>query len=204
MKNTSKQQLIEVFLKCSTSNISDAMSRKGAMIGIEARQPNIRIAGQAVTVLTANGDWAKPLEAVEKANTGDIIVIDQGGEPIAMWGELLSTVCQKKGIKGVIIDGAVRDIDDIHNIGFPVWSRHITPNAGDPKGYGKIGFDIQCGGQTVSHGDWIVADEMGVVVIPQRKAQEVALKSIGIYEKENKLRKEIKKGKILSSLLGLK
>ncbi len=201
----SQDDLREAFLQCSTSNISDAMHRKGAMdAGIQARQTGARVAGRAVTVFTADGDWAKTVEAIDVAEPGDIIVIDQRGGETAMWGELASESCKLKGIAATVTDGAVRDIDDIREMGYPVWSRHVVPNAGEPQGLGLIGLEIQCGGQPVRNGDWIVADDMGVVVVPQEQAHEVANRSLEVHEKENRLREEIRRGKTLSSVLHLK
>ncbi len=204
-KRYAQDELKQAFLKCSTSNVSDAMHRKGAMDGgIQARQTGARIAGRAVTVFTADGDWAKTVESIDVAKPGEIIVIDQRGGQTAMWGELASESCKVKGIAGVVTDGAVRDIDDIREMGFPVWSRWIVPNAGEPKGMGDIGVEIKCGGQTVRNGDWIIADDMGVVVVPQDQAHEVANRSLEVHEKENRLREEIRRGKTLSSVLQLK
>jgi 3-hexulose-6-phosphate synthase/6-phospho-3-hexuloisomerase len=204
-KKYSPDDLREAFLRCSTSNVSDAMHRKGAMDGgIVARQLGKRIAGRAVTVFTADGDWAKPVEAIDQAQPGDVLVIDSRGTQTAMWGELASHSSLVKGVAGVVVDGAVRDIDDIRAMGFPAWSRWVVPNAGDPKGYGEIGAEVRCGGQSVRSGDWIVADDMGVVVVPQEQAQEVANRSVEVHEREDRLREEIRRGKTLSSVLSLK
>lgn len=204
-KKYGQQQLAAAFARCSTSNVSDAMHRKGAMDGgIVARQQGARIAGRAVTVFTADGDWAKPVEAIDQAQPGDVIVIDSRGTQTAMWGELASWSCKVKGVAGVVIDGAIRDIDDIRAMGFPAWSRWVVPNAGEPKGFGEIGAEVKCGGQAVRSGDWIVADDMGVVVVPQEQAQEVANRSVEVHEREDRLREEIKRGKTLSSVLSLK
>ena len=199
------EALRDAFLQCSTSNISDAMHRKGAMdAGIQARQQGVRVCGRAVTVFTADGDWAKPVEAIDHAGPGEVLVIDQRGGPTAMWGELASESCKLKGVEGVVIDGAIRDIDDIRRMGFPAWSRWVVPNAGEPKGHGQIGLEVRCGGQTVRNGDWIVADDMGVVVVPQDEAQEVANRALEVLEKEGRLREEIRRGRTLSSVLELR
>jgi 3-hexulose-6-phosphate synthase / 6-phospho-3-hexuloisomerase len=204
-KRYDADHLRQAFAQCSTSNISDAMHRKGAMdAGIAARQNGARVVGRAVTVFTADGDWAKPVEAIDVAGQGDIIVIDQRGSQTAMWGELASESCKVKGVAGVVIDGAVRDVDDIRRMEFPVWSRWVVPNAGEPKGLGQIGAEIRCGGQTVQSGDWIVADDMGVVVVPQAQAQEIANRALEVHEREGRLREEIRRGKTLSSVLHLK
>ena len=71
---------------------------------------------------------------------------------IAPWGELATLSCMKKGLSGVVIDGAVRDVDDIRAMKFPVFAKAIVPNAGEPKGFGEINAEIQCGGQSVCPG----------------------------------------------------
>ncbi|MBA3044541.1 DUF561 domain-containing protein, partial [archaeon] len=112
IKKYTEKDLYKVFSKVSTPNISDAMHRKGAMTGIKGLKNGYRMAGTALTVKTMDGDWAKPVEAIEKAKEGDVIVIDAGKGKIAVWGELASWSCKMKKISGVVIDGAVRDVDD--------------------------------------------------------------------------------------------
>jgi 3-hexulose-6-phosphate synthase / 6-phospho-3-hexuloisomerase len=89
-------------------------------------------------------------------------------------------------------------------MGLPIWTRHIVPNAGEPKGFGEIGSEIRCGGQTVRNGDWIVADDMGVVVVPQEEAQELANRALDVKEHENRLREEIQRGSSLSKVTRLR
>jgi 3-hexulose-6-phosphate synthase/6-phospho-3-hexuloisomerase len=108
-----------------------------------------------------------------------------------------------KGVAGVVIDGAARDIDAIFDLDFPLFSRHVTPHAGEPKGHGTIGEEIQCGGQTVRTGDWIVGDESGVVVVPKELVVEMANRALDVLERENRVREEIKRGGTLSSVLEL-
>jgi len=197
-------EIRQAFMKVSTPNIMDAVHRKGAMIGImPVNRPAIKIAGPAVTVRTADGDWAKAVEAIDKAKKGDVLVIDSGGGHIAVWGELASWSCIKMGVQAVVIDGAIRDVEDIRAIKFPAWSRNISPHAGEPKGFGEIGVEITVGGQIVHDGDWIVGDQSGIVVIPKERAQEAANRSLDVYERENRIREEIKRGSTLSKVLEL-
>jgi len=203
-KKYSEKELFTAFSKVSSCNIADAQHKKGAMKGIHPRIAHgVKMVGRALTVHTVNGDWAKPVEAIDRAKPGDVIVIDACGGEIAVWGELASWSCKTKGVTGVVIDGAARDIDSIIEIRFPCFSRHIASNAGEPKGYGGIGHEIVCGGVTVKTGDWIVGDESGVVVVPQENAVEVANRSLDVLERENRVREEIKKGGTLSSVMKL-
>ncbi|MCG2825572.1 MAG: orotidine 5'-phosphate decarboxylase [Thermoplasmatales archaeon] len=203
IKKYTEKDLYRVFSKVSTPNISDAMHRKGAMTGIKGLKNGYRMAGTALTVKTMDGDWAKPVEAIEKAKEGDVIVIDAGKGKIAVWGELASWSCVMKKISGVVIDGAVRDMDDIVKMDFPVFSRNIASNAGEPKGYGEIGAEIVCGGQSVRNGDWVVGDDSGVVVVPKENAVEIGNRALDVMEKENRIREEIKRGSVLSVVMEL-
>jgi 3-hexulose-6-phosphate synthase / 6-phospho-3-hexuloisomerase len=203
-KKYSQSELAGAFRKVSSSNVSDAMHHQGAMLGIHPIQPGFKLVGRAVTVHTVNGDWAKPVEAIDTAGPGDVLVINVDGGTTAVWGELASWSCKGKGIEGVVIDGAIRDVDDIRQMGFPAFSRHIVPNAGEPKGFGEIGAQIVMGGQKVNNGDWIIGDDMGVVVVPQEEAQEIANRALDVRERENRLREEIQRGSSLSKQLRLK
>ena len=203
-KKYSVDDLMDAFSKVSSPNVTDAQHKMGAMKGILPRTGrNVKMVGRALTVQTVNGDWAKSVEAIDRASKGDVIVIDACGGEIAVWGELASWSCRTKGVAGVVIDGAARDIDGIMDMGFPCFSRHIASNAGEPKGYGGIGHEIVCGGVTVRTGDWVIGDESGVVVVPQEHALEVANRAVDVMERENRLREEIQRGGTLSSVLKL-
>ena len=195
---------LQALLKVSSSNVSDALHRKGAMAELHCILPHgTRMVGPVVTVRTADGDWAKPVEAIDVARKGEIIVIDAGEGRAAVWGELASWSCKVKGIAGVIIDGGIRDVQDISELGFPAFATHIVPNAGEPKGMGEIGAEIVCAGETVRTGDWVVGDESGVTVIPKERLAEVANRALDVFEKENRVREEIKRGSTLSKVMEL-
>ncbi|RLF51444.1 MAG: bifunctional hexulose-6-phosphate synthase/ribonuclease regulator [Thermoplasmata archaeon] len=203
-KKYGKEELRKAFSKVSTPNISDAMHRKGAMHGIRPIKSGFHMVGKALTVKTMDGDWAKPVEAIDKAEPGDVLVIDAGSEDTAVWGELATWSAKMKGLAGVVVDGAVRDLDDLLKMDFPVFCRNISSNAGEPKGFGEIGVEIKCGGQTVRTGDWIVGDDSGVVVIPQEIAQEIANRALDVKEHEDRIREEIKRGSSLGKVLNVK
>jgi 3-hexulose-6-phosphate synthase/6-phospho-3-hexuloisomerase len=197
-------EIRELLLSTSTPNISDAMHRKGAMQGILSICGDVKMAGKAVTVQTFAGDWAKPVEAIDLAAPGDVIVINNdAGVHVAPWGELATRSCLVKGIAGVVIDGAVRDVDDIRRLKYPVFARAAVPNAGEPKGFGEINAEISCCGQAVRPGDWIVGDENGVVVIPRERAYEVARRAREVQKGEERIREEISRGGTLSSIMEL-
>ena len=198
------EDIYGIFMQVSAPNVTDAMHRKGAMSGLISYCGNVKVAGKALVVRTIAGDWAKPVEAIDKAKKGEIIVIDNGGRTdAAPWGELATWSCVSKGVVGVVIDGAVRDIDGIKETGIAMFAKGVCPNAGEPKGFGEIGAEINCCGQSVRNGDWIVADESGVVVVPRERAYEVARRALEIHKNEVRIRAEIKSGGTLSDLLEL-
>ena len=203
-KKYDKTKLKEAFSLVSTPNISDGMHKKGAMQGIRPIKLGFHMVGRALTVQTLDGDWAKPIEAIDKADKDAVIVVDVNGGTTAIWGELATWSAKLKGLAGVVIDGSVRDFDDIVTMDFPIFCRHISSNAGEPKGFGEIGAEITCGNQTVQTGDWIIGDDSGVVVVPQTIAQEIANRALDVKEHEDRIREEIKSGGSLSSILKLK
>lgn len=198
-----EEKTLELLKTVSTPNISDAMHRKGAMRNIRSIFPGLKMVGRAVTVQTFEGDWAKTVEAIDVAGKGDVIVIYNGSPHVAPWGELASLSSINKGVAGVVIDGAVRDVDDIRPLKFPVFAASIMPNAGEPKGLGEINAEIQCGSQVVRPGDFIIGDDNGVVVVPKERGYEIARRAVEVEKNERRIRDEIKRGKTLSEVMYL-
>ena len=187
----------------SSSNLSDALHRGGVLEGIRPLFHGARLAGRVLTVRTYPGDWAKPVEAIDQAQPGDILVIDVGGVGPAIWGELATNSAIQRGLGGVVIDGAIRDSGDIIKLGFPAFSRLVMPNAGEPKGFGEIGVPVRVGGLKVESGDWVIGDDDGVVVLPQSLAVEYTNRAMDVLEKENRIREEIKEGRTLAQVVDL-
>jgi 3-hexulose-6-phosphate synthase/6-phospho-3-hexuloisomerase len=202
-KRRSGADIIEVLKQVSAANLSDALHRGGVMAGIRPLRPGYKMFGKAFTVKTAPGDWAKPVEAIDLAPEGSVIVIDVGGIPPAIWGELATESAKVRGIAGVVVDGAIRDSGDIARIGLPAFSRLVCPNAGEPKGFGEIGVAVSMGGQRVKPGDFILGDDDGVVVLPQEISVEYANRAMDVLEKENRIREEIREGSTLGKVVEL-
>ncbi|MBN2735746.1 MAG: orotidine 5'-phosphate decarboxylase [Spirochaetales bacterium] len=187
----SKLDIRDILSKVSTSNISDGTHRQPCLEGIRPLLTGLFACGPAVTVKTMPGDWAKPVQAIDVAKPGEIIVIDACGQPPALWGELATESAKGKGIAGVVVNGAVRDTHVIREHHFPVWSKQVTSHAGDPHGLGEINIPIVISGQLIEPGDWIVADDDGVMVLPAAKAAEMANRALNVLEAENRIRQEI-------------
>ncbi|CEG12832.1 3-hexulose-6-phosphate synthase [groundwater metagenome] len=199
-KASSEDEILEIFKKVSTANISDAMHRAQVMNDIKPFKPGMKVIGKAFTVRTFSGDWAKAVESINKAKAGNVIVIDANGKSPAVWGELATLSCIQKGIKGVVIDGAIRDIKEISKLNFPAFVKLITSNAGEPRGFGELDVKISCGGVDVRPGDYIIGDDDGVIVVPEEDAIEVANRALDVYEKEDRIKEEIGNKSTLASV----
>ncbi len=192
-----ESELADILGRVSAANLSDALHRGGVLEGIRPLFPGARLVGRALTVRSYPGDWAKPVQAIDQAEPGDVIVIDAGGVGPALWGELATQSALQRGLAGVVIDGALRDAMDIMALKFPAFSRLVMPNAGEPKGFGEIGVPVKVGGLTVESGDWLVGDDDGVTLLPRKLAVEYANRAMDVLERENRIREEIKGGKTL-------
>jgi len=202
-KRITDENIREVLEKVSTANISDAIHRQEALRGIFSIISGAKMVGRAVTVRTYPGDWAKPVEAIDQAKEGDVIVIDVGGVGPAVWGELASYSAQGENLAGVVIDGAIRDVTEIRRMKFPAFAKIITPTAGEPKGFGEIGVPVNIGGTKVFPRDWIIGDDDGVMIIPVKKAVEFTNRAMDVLERENRIRKEIEEGGTLGKVTEL-
>jgi len=198
-----EKNIRKILEKVSSANVSDALHRAIPLKGIFSVKQGVKMVGRALTVRTYPGDWAKPVEAIDKAKKGDVLVIDAGGVSPAVWGELATHSAIQKGLSGVVIYGGVRDVPDIRKMKLPVFASVITPQAGEPKGFGEIGVPIVVGGVRVKTGDWVIGDDDGVVVLPKEKAAEYTNRAMDVLERENRIREEIKEGTTLASVTQL-
>ena len=191
-KRTGTEDIRKALSRVRTSNISDGAHRRPCLPGLRQLVAGTSACGPAVTVRTLPGDWAKPVEAIDVAAPGQIIVIDAAGAPPAVWGELATESAKNKSLAGLVVHGAVRDTAEIRELGFPVWATHVVSHAGDPHGLGEINCPIEIGRQEIRPGDWIVADDDGVMVLPKAIAVEMANRAADVLEAENRIRAEIR------------
>ena len=204
-KRGSNETLREILQTIRTSNLSDGAHREPCLAGMKPIASGQFACGPAVTVRTLPGDWAKPVQSIDVAQRGDILVIDACNTPPAIWGELATEGAMNKGIAGLIVNGAVRDTSEIRKLGFPVWSTHVTSHAGDPVGMGEINVALTISGQRICPGDWILADDDGVMVLPAEKAVELANRGADVLEMENRVREEIRsQNSTLAQVVNLK
>lgn len=186
---------------------ADVQYRTGVMDSGIKPAFRAKITGQAVTVQLSKGDLVDPLKALEMGQPGDVIVVDAGGDPnTSVCGGLMGGLAQNRGIRGMIVDGSGRDTDELEDIGWPIWTRAITPRGTHTMFSGRkeelsINVPIACGGVVVNPGDFIVADLMGVVVIPLARAEEIVRLAAEQAEREEKTRAWVKQGKTVEDLL---
>ena len=206
IRGSSDEAIREMLLKASVANLSDAMNHREGLRGIRCRTPGkrLRMAGRATTVHTLTGDWSKVVQAIDIAGKNGVVVVDCAGQPPAVWGECATLSSLAVGLGGVVVNGAVRDTDAALELGLPIFSAAVSPDAGEPKGYGEVNCEIKISGQMIMPGDWIVGDDDGVIVLPQDEALEYANKAVAVMEAESRLKKDILAGKgTLSTLANL-
>jgi len=188
--------LLASFGNASSAQVADSMSRLGAMdTGIRPIWPSPRIIGSALTVWCHAGDNLMLHKAISMAVPGDILLMNtQGNISNSGFGELVATSAVKIGVRGVIVDGTVRDSEALQALALPVYARGLCANGCNKDGPGEVGAIISCGGVAVRPGDIIIADRDGVAVVPLDDASEVAKLAAAQVEREEKRLAEIKKG----------
>ncbi len=159
----------------AASILADVAGRRGTLDGrIVAVSPALKMAGPAFTVEVRPGDNLMIHAAMSMARPGDILVVDgKGDRTCALMGSIMINACKKMNLGGVILDAAVRDIDELRELGFPVYSVGTNPNGPTKFVPGRINWPISCGGVSISPGDLIVGDADGVVVVEREKAESL-------------------------------
>ena len=173
------------------------MGRFGFMdSGMQSRTA-LPLSGLAVTVNTRPGDNLMVHKAIELASPGDILVVNTGGNSgNAVFGELMCHAASAKGLGGIVVDGAIRDVAGIAALRFPAFSRHVSPGACDKDGPGEINVPVSCGGVAVLPGDVIVGDADGVAVVPRADAANVLTLVEALVVREAKRTAEIRDGQL--------
>lgn len=191
----------------ATAVFADSQYRTGVMDSGIKPAFRAKTCGQAITVQLSKGDLVDPLKALEMGQPGDIIVVDAGGDPnTSVCGGLMGALAQNRGIRGMVVDGAGRDTDELEDIQWPIWTRAVTPRGthtmfSERKEELSVNVAIACGGVPVNPGDFIVADVMGVTVVPLVKAAEIVELALEQGKREEKTREWVQKGKTVEDLL---
>ena len=189
-----------------TATVHEAIGRRG-YIGphITPIQQDVKVAGTAVTVLSHPGDNIMIHAAIEMCQDGDILVVaNTAPSTHGMFGDLLATSLLTRGVRGLVIDAGVRDTRDLREMGFPVWSQHVSCQGTVKATPGSVNVPVSIGGVVISPGDVICADDDGVVVV-QREDSEWALeKSNERLANEERTRAQLQNGVLGVDLYGLR
>lgn len=188
--------------------VSDAQERANVMQSrMKMRSVVQTFIGPALTVKLTAGDIVDCIAIFDVARPGDVVVIDAFGESeTSIWGGLMSGLARAAGVVGVVIDGSARDTDEARMLGFPIVSASVSPRASHSAYSGRfepieINTSVVCGGVRVNPGDMIVADEIGVTVVPSPELAAVYEKALAQADKEAKTRADILKGLGVKELL---
>ena len=192
--------VIARFKGAASANVADAMGRFNFMDqGIRSRS-GFPLCGPAVTVLSRPADNLMVHKALDVAQQGDVVVVNTvGNTTTAVFGDLMCRTAAAKKLGGIVVDGAIRDVEGIAALRFPAFSRAVTPGSCDKDGPGEVNVPIACGGTVVMPGDIIVGDDDGVAVVPRDHAEEVLLLLEELLARERKRVAEINEGMLIRS-----
>lgn len=199
-------ELIERLRELGAATVHEALGRVGALDpGIRPLDPSVSVAGRAFTVDAAPADNLAVQRAADAAGPGDVIVVDSKGYLDAgAWGDVLTLFAQKRGIVGLVIDGAVRDSRQIIEMGFPVFARGVCIKGTDKVNPGRLGVPVMIGGVSVDPGDVVVGDADGLTVVPASDLGRAVDLAQERDAKEERMRAALSGGASLLDLMGLR
>ena len=188
------KELVAAFKKLSSATVYEASGKKGYVNhNIKAVWKGAKVCGPAVTVNCPGGDNLMLHKAMTVAQPGDVLVaFVNDAVNYGYWGLTMSTSCTALGIAGLVIDGCVRDTEEIGNLGFPIFSRGACIRGTVKETLGTINHPIVLGGTVVNPGDLILGDADGLVIIAQQDAEEILKKSIDRDKSEEKLMEQFR------------
>jgi 4-hydroxy-4-methyl-2-oxoglutarate aldolase len=210
MNNSALGLRLAALDSCAVSDATDRLGLVGAVTGLHRLATQKRIAGKVITVKLAAGGAPGTSKrhlctgAIEAADTGDIIVVQQStGINAAGWGGVLSNAATQRGLSGVIVEGPARDIDEADELGFPVFARQGTCLTARGRVHEEsFGEPISVGGVVVGSGDYVIADASGTVFIPALRVAEVVSVAESIVARERLMTSAVRSGERISVVMG--
>lgn len=199
-------EVIKTLEALGTATLSEAQGRRGLLNPyMRPIYPTARVCGPAITALCQPGDNMMIHAAIEVSQPGDVMVVAVSSESTdGYFGELLGTSLQAHGVKGLILDAGCRDVSELTEMKFPVWSRCISAQGTVKETPGSVNIAVVCANQLVRPGDVIMADVDGVVVVPRENAAAVAKAGLERVAKEEKSRARLKAGELGMNTNGIR
>ena len=197
---------VDELTRMGVATISEAMGRAGYLgPGIRPIHLGARIGGTAVTVVNWPGDNLMIHAAVEQCRPGDLLVVTTTSPSSdGSFGELFATALKYRGVRGVVTTGGVRDVAELHDMGFPAFSAAVSAQGTVKATPGAVNVPISINGQMISPGDAVLADDDGVVVVPRAEVPQVLVASRARLDKEQKSRAAFRQGELGLDRYGLR
>ena len=195
--------LLENVSACQVSDAFNSISKRSGTIQAIKPINNQKVFGTIFTAETASDDWGTSALAIDNAKCGDILFFKVDNDDKAIWGELASTCARDNGIKACVIYGSARDLDALLYLDFPVFASNFCPNAGSPLGLGTLNEPIDVEGTKINPGDFLIADESGIVVIPKELFAKTMIATLAVKIKEANIIDDIGRGTTLAEIVGL-
>jgi len=192
--------------RLGTATVHEAAGR-AAVVDLPLIQivPGSRAAGPARTVRCGQDDNLMVHAAVAEALAGEVIVVTMPEPaPVALVGELLATQAFGRGVAALLVDAAVRDVEELRQLGLPVWTRHVRVTGAGKRVPGAIGEPVEVGGATIREGDAVVLDADGAVVVERERVEEVLAAARERAERERVKRAKLEAGELSYDLDGLR
>ena len=196
--NHPPKELMDRLRQYGTPQLADGLNKFNVVDPeIKPVWQGLKIAGPALTVRVRPGDNLMVHKAIGMIQEGDILIVDTCGcRNYTILGDLMASSAVQMKVGGIVIDGGIRDVDELREKKYPVFARYFTPAVGDKDGPGEINYPICCGGVPVMPGDYIVGDDNGVVVIPPDQLETILAGTEKKLAYEKKRAEEIRQGMI--------